>query len=128
MLAKQEQISDFLASHGGPFYELQGRLGLKALKQRALLLLGAQATRYHRAAERKLLGQNVVADADGEQEEDIADPTKVFDTTRKLSTMLVARTAIVPVTAAALIPFAIAGASWLPYKEVFSVLKKLLLI
>jgi hypothetical protein len=42
--------------------------------------------------------------------------------------MLVNRKTLLPVAAAALIPFAIAGASKLPYKEVFSVLKKLLLI
>ncbi|MEW9808507.1 hypothetical protein ABUE31_21155 [Mesorhizobium sp. ZMM04-5] len=101
---------------------------LSTLKKRAMLLLGAQATRYHRAAERKLLGQNVVADSGSEAEEDVPDPTKVFETTRKLSSLLVTRSAIVPVTAAALIPFAIAGAAWLPYKEVFSVLKKLVLI
>jgi hypothetical protein len=35
---------------------------------------------------------------------------------------------VVPVAAAALIPFAVAGATTLPYKEVFSVMKKLLLL
>jgi hypothetical protein len=101
---------------------------LADLKQRATLLLGAQATRYHRTAERKLLGRNVVFDADDEPDEDVPDPTKVFETTRKMSLMMISRAAIVPVTAAALIPFAIAGAEWLPYEEVSAVLKKLLLI
>jgi hypothetical protein len=101
---------------------------LAILKQRTLHVLGAQATRYHRSAERKLLGCNVAADSGVEADEDISDPTKTFETTRKLSSMLISRTAIVPVTAAALIPFAIAGAMWLPFKEVVSVLKKLLLL
>jgi hypothetical protein len=75
-----------------------------------------------------VLGRNVLADATAETDEDIPDPSKLFETTRKLSTMLVSRTAVLPVAAAALIPFAVAGATKLPYKEVFSVLKKLLLL
>ncbi|OCP21262.1 MULTISPECIES: hypothetical protein [unclassified Ensifer] len=101
---------------------------LARLKETGLLMLGTQATRFHRAAERKVLGRNVLTDATPEPEEDIADPTKLFETTRKLSSMLVSRTAVVPVAAAALIPFAVAGATKLPFKEVFSVLKKLLLL
>lgn len=75
-----------------------------------------------------MLGRNVAADAGPEPDEEIADPSKLFDTTHKLSTMLISRNAVVPVAAAALIPFAVAGATRLPYKEVFSVLKKLLLL
>ena len=45
-----------------------------------------------------------------------------------MSAFLVSRAAVVPVAAAALIPFAVVGASVLPYKEVMSVLKKLLLL
>ncbi|MCX7303735.1 MAG: hypothetical protein NTV73_05260 [Hyphomicrobiales bacterium] len=101
---------------------------LAKLKADGLLLLGAQATRFHRAAERKVLGRNVAPDNDPEPDEDVADSTKLFETTRKLSTILVSRAAIVPLAAAALIPFAVAGATRLPFKEVFSVLKKLLLL
>jgi hypothetical protein len=101
---------------------------LARLREDTILRLGAEATRFHRAAERKLLGGNVAADSSGEAEETGADPTKTFDTTRKLSLFLLSRAAILPVTAAALIPFALAGAVWLPYEEVLSVLKKLLLL
>jgi len=101
---------------------------LAKLKADGLLLLGAQATRFQRAAERKVLGRNVASDNDPEPEGDVADSTKLFETTRKLSTMLISRAAIVPLAAAALIPFAVAGATRLPYKEVLSVLKKLLLL
>jgi hypothetical protein len=104
---------------------------LAELKEKSLLMLGTQATRYHRLNERKILGTNVAAESADEvqqQADDIADPTKQFETTRKLSAMLLNRSAIVPVAAAALLPIAAAGATILPYKEVFSVLKKLLLL
>ncbi|MEI2297003.1 hypothetical protein [Ensifer sp. MJa1] len=101
---------------------------LARLKEAGLLMLGVQATRFHRAAERKVLGRNVLADPTPEPNDEIADPSKLFDTTNKLSSMLISRAAVVPVAAAALIPFAVAGATRLPYKEVFSVLKKLLLL
>ncbi len=52
----------------------------------------------------------------------------MFDTTRKLSSVLASRKAIIPVSVAALAPFAIAGALWVPFDEVISVLKKLLLL
>ncbi len=104
---------------------------LAELKEKSLLMLGTQATRYQRLNERKILGTNVAAESADEaqqQADDIADPTKQFETTRKLSAMLLNRSAIVPVAAAALLPIAAAGATILPYKEVFSVLKKLLLL
>lgn len=101
---------------------------LARLKQNGLIVLGAQATRFFRAAERKALGRNIFADAGPEPDPDVADPAKLYDASRKLSTILITRTALVPVAAAALIPFAVAGAMKLPYKEVFSVLKKLLLL
>ncbi|MDE4552973.1 hypothetical protein [Sinorhizobium meliloti] len=91
-------------------------------------MLGAQATRYHRAAERKSVGRNIFEDPTPEPTDDIPDPSKLYEATQKLKTVLVSREAVVPVAAAALIPFAVAGATKLPYKEVFSVMKKLLLL
>ncbi len=101
---------------------------LSRLKQNGLALLGAQATRYHRAAERKSVGRNIFEDPTPEPADDIPDPNKLYEATQKLKTMLISREAVVPVAAAALIPFAVAGATKLPYKEVFSVMKKLLLL
>lgn len=101
---------------------------LSRLKQNGLTLLGAQATRYHRAAERKSVGRNIFEDPTPEPTDDIPDPSKLYEATQKLKTVLVSREAVVPVAAAALIPFAVAGATKLPYKEVFSVMKKLLLL
>ncbi|RWF46498.1 MAG: hypothetical protein EOS46_17290 [Mesorhizobium sp.] len=103
---------------------------LLTLKDKTLLALAAHATAQQRAAERKMIGSNIVAPdlQEAEQAVDLIDVTKQYELTRKLSSMLVNRKTLLPVAAAALIPFAVAGATKLPYKEVFSVLKKLLLV
>jgi hypothetical protein len=101
---------------------------LSVLKQQSLQLYGAQATRHSRQGERALLGRNVFIGADqADEDTEMADPSKHFAAAAKLSTILVSRSALVPVTAAALVPFAIVGAAQLPVKEVFAVLKKLIL-
>jgi hypothetical protein len=104
---------------------------LAELKKATLMRLSAQATQYHRLAERKLIGSNVVAESspDAEQpQEEVADPSKQFETTRKLSPMLLSRSALLPVSAAALLPFVIVASSRVPFKEVLSLVKKLLLL
>ncbi|KQV66318.1 hypothetical protein ASC90_14150 [Rhizobium sp. Root1220] len=103
---------------------------LAMLKEQSLLVLAAKATTFQRAAERKAIGANVAANSAEEAAEpvEIVDLGKQYDTTRKLSAMLINRSAVLPVAAAALLPFAVVGATRLPYKEVFSVLKKLLLL
>jgi hypothetical protein len=103
---------------------------LAELKDKTLRTMSARATVSQRAAERKSLGANIVAPDPQEAEAvaDAVDLTKQYDQTRKLSSILINRNTLLPVAAAALVPFAIAGATKLPYKEVFSVLKKLLLL
>ncbi|TBY08159.1 hypothetical protein [Rhizobium laguerreae] len=102
---------------------------LAQLKERSLLSFGAEATRYQRMAERKALGTNVASPSTVEETSDSSvDTSKQFEATRKLSAMLINRSAVLPVAAAALLPFAVAGATKLPFKEVLSVLKKLLLL
>lgn len=101
---------------------------LHRLKEEGMSLLGAQATNFCRSAERKAIGQNVFSDATPEPDTELSDPGKHYEATRKLSTILVSRAAIVPVAVAALIPFAVVAAATLPYKEVLSVLKKLLVL
>lgn len=100
------------------------------MKTRTEQILGAQATRYHRAAERALIGRNVVADDASEADPDrtVADPSAQFGASRKLSVFLMSRSAVAPLAAAVLVPFAIAGATKLPYKEVFTLVKKLLVL
>jgi hypothetical protein len=103
---------------------------LAELKERSEQILGAQATRYHRAAERALIGRNLVANDASEADpvHAVPDPSAQFGASRKLSVFLMNRSAIAPLAAAALVPFAIAGATKLPYKEVFTLVKKLLVL
>jgi hypothetical protein len=103
---------------------------LSKLKEETLLAYGAQATRYHRLTERKLVGRNIGAPeaAEAAGSDEVPDPSRQFDTARKLSVLLVSRSALIPVCAAALIPLAVAGITRLPYKEMLSVLKHLLLL
>lgn len=102
---------------------------LANLKEQTLLASSAQATRHHRAAERALLGRNIAAPdgADADAAEDVADPSKAFATTKKLSTILFSRTALLPVASAALLPLVAAGATQLPVKELIGVVKRILL-
>lgn len=101
---------------------------LYRLKEQGMSLLGAQATNYCRSAERKAIGQNVFPASTPEPDTELSDPGKHYEATCKLSTILVSRATVVPVAAAALIPFALVAATMLPYKDVLSVLKKLLVL
>lgn len=103
---------------------------LAKLKEETTLLASAQATRRTRAIERETLGRNAgdAAEADEGKSADIADPAKLYDTAQKLSTLIVNREALVPVSAAALIPLIVAGATELPIKELINVAKRLLLL
>ncbi len=103
---------------------------LSELKERTILICSSQATRHHRAAERALLGSNMSAadDAEPTPASDIPDPSKEFAAARKLSTFVFSRSALLPVSAAAVVPLMIAGATQLPIKELFKVVKRLLLL
>ena len=102
---------------------------LAELKDRSAEVLGARATRYHRAAERALIGRNLAANDSVEAAAPaVPDPSAQFAASRKLSIFLMSRSAVAPLAFAALVPFAIAGATKLPYKEVFALVKKLLVL
>ena len=102
---------------------------LAELKDRSAEVLGARATRYHRAAERALIGRNLAANDSVEAAAPaVPDPSAQFAASRKLSIFLMSRSAVAPLAFAALVPFAIAGATKLPYKEVFAMIKKLLVL
>lgn len=103
---------------------------LADLKEKSLQILSAQATQYHRAAERALLGRNTAANdaLEAELTPPVADPSLQYGVSQKLSIFLMSRSAIVPLAGAALVPFAIAGATRLPYKEVITLVKKLLVL
>ena len=103
---------------------------LGRLKEKTLLAYSTNSTRHYRASERELLGSNIAASEDSAEETttDIPDPVKAYTAARKLSGMIVSRTALVPLSLAALLPLVAAGATQLPLKEVLKVLKGLLLI
>jgi hypothetical protein len=103
---------------------------LRRLKQATLLTASSVATRHERAAERELLGKNMVApaDADAIAATEIPDPSKLYAAARKLSTLLISRSAIVPVAAAALLPLVAAGATRLPVRELLKIARGLLLL
>jgi hypothetical protein len=106
------------------------RKPLDRLKEKTLFVSSAQATRHHRAAERKLLGRNMSAaeDAEPAEAEEVPDPSKLYENAGKLSGLLVTRSGLLPVSAAALLPLVIAGATKLPFKEVLTIMKRLLLL
>ena len=94
---------------------------LVALKQNTLLMSSARGTQFQRQAERKLFGENVAASnaAEAEEQIEMTDPAKQFEATRKMSTLLLDRSALVPLGAAALLPLVAAGVTQMQYKEFF---------
>ena len=113
---------------GAPLVAFSKRL--RQLKHATLLVAGAVATRRERALERELLGANMAAapDADATASSECPDASKTYAAAQKLSTLLISRTAILPVAAAALLPLVAAGATRLPVKELLTVAKRLLLL
>ena len=93
-----------------------------------LLAAAARGTEYQRQAERKTLGENVFANEDTVSDDDIPDPGKFYEAAKKLSPMLVTRATLVPVSAAALLPFVAVGLTQLPVKELTPILKHLLVL
>lgn len=93
---------------------------LSDMKERTLLAYSGQATRYHRAVERNLVGENICASGDAERAaaNEIPDPSKELASARKLSVFLINREGLLPISAAA---------TQLPFKEIMNVLKRLLL-
>jgi hypothetical protein len=103
---------------------------LNKLKEQTLQFSSARATRHFRAAEREQLGRNISAagDAESAAASEIADPSKTFTAAQKLSAFLFDRSALLPISGAALLPLVAAGATQLPFKQLFSVVKRLLLL
>jgi hypothetical protein len=102
---------------------------LSDLKEKSLIEYGTLATRFHRARERDLIGQNIAAseDASSAVATEFIDPAKEYLAIHKMSVNLISRLGLLPVAASALIPLFIAGATQLPFQEVLKSLKRLLL-
>ena len=103
---------------------------LARLKRASLLASSAAATRHFRAAERASLSGNLAApdDTDTTPLADIPNPTATWAAAKKLRTLPFSREALVPVAAAALVPLVLAGATYLPFAELWKVARKLLLL
>jgi hypothetical protein len=101
---------------------------LTVLKRQTLLAAAARGTEFQRQSERKTLGENVFANDDTAPDTDIPDPAKFYEAAKKLSPMLVTRATLVPVSAAALLPFVAVGLTQLPLKELTPILKHLLML
>ncbi|MEK1888768.1 MAG: hypothetical protein AAAB35_14600 [Phyllobacterium sp.] len=102
---------------------------LADFKKRALRAASDRGTSFQRQVERKTFGKNLVADEGKTANDDeLGDPAKFYDAAKKLSPMLVTRTTLVPVSAAALLPFVAIALTQLPIKELTPVLKRLLLL
>jgi len=103
---------------------------LSEVKRKTLLEASAKATQFQRLAERKAFGKNIAAPdtEEAEKQTEVGDPSKTFDAARKMSVYLFNRSALVPVAGAAILPLAAAGLTMLPYKDILSIAKKLLLL
>jgi hypothetical protein len=103
---------------------------INALKEQTLLVSSAQATRHLRAVERGLFGRNMsaVGDAESAASSEIPDPSKTFTAAQKLSAFLLDRSALLPISAAAVLPLFAAGATQLPIKELITLVKRLLML
>lgn len=104
---------------------------LSRLKRSTISVLSALATRQQRTVERKVIGGNVAAPSKNETDYANGNPESLADyysSVCKISTVLLSRNSLMPVCASAILPFAIVGMTQLPFKEVFSVLKKILLV
>lgn len=103
---------------------------LHELKERTLLESAAQATRHFRAAERDVLGRNLAAgdDAESTPTSDIPSPDALYAAAKAMGTLPFSRSALAPLAAAALLPLVVAGATQLPFMELWKVAKRLLLL
>ena len=89
----------------------------------------AQATDYFRHRERDILGANIHESAEADDSShSSSDPTVILQGAQKLSTNLVSRATLLPVSAAALLPLVAAGTTQLPIQEMFKIAKRLLLL
>ena len=100
---------------------------LKRLKLETLHAMGAASTRQEREHERKLLGTNVAAPGEAEEQLPGGDPSKAYAQVRKLGTLPVTKAALLPLGIAAVLPLLAVGATQLPFRELLKAAKLLLL-
>lgn len=103
---------------------------LGELKTRTLERAQALSTRVELARENEVLSGTICGATEDEikQSAEIVDPGIIFLAAGKMSTVLIQRAALLPISAAAVLPVFAAGATQLPVKELFQLLRKLLLL
>ncbi|XDA97013.1 hypothetical protein AB1M95_12875 [Sulfitobacter sp. LCG007] len=104
------------------------RTPLADLKRRTRFAAAASATRRLRAQEREVFGRNFAAPDAREASADVPDAAKLDEAARKMRTIPFSRAAILPLTASALLPLLVAGATQLPLKDLLSAARKLLVL
>ena len=106
------------------------RAPLRRLRETTMLVAATQATQRQRQEERKTLSRNIAANGTAEPAADgeIPDPGKLYESARKLSPGLLSRSAVLPLSAMALLPFALVGITQIPFDDVLSLVKKLLVL
>lgn len=99
------------------------------LKQRSLEVGQARSTRYELTKEHSVLSKTICGAPESEikQFADVVDPSVIFQAAQKLTPFLIQRSALLPVSAAAILPLFAAGVTQLPIKDLFQILRKLLL-
>ena len=85
--------------------------------------------KHERKGEWKLFGRNLFGpqDEDSEADEDVPDPSEFRKVANSIRSTPFSRKAIIPLSAAALAPMLIAGATQLPFKDLLKVVKSLVL-
>lgn len=102
---------------------------LEILKQKALEVAQAQATRNQLVEEKALAEESNCGATEDEirQSPSLPDSSSIFHAAKNLSTVLIKRSSILPISAAAVLPVVAAGAMLLPVSGLTPILRKLLL-
>ena len=101
---------------------------LADLQQRTLEMAQARATQYQIGQEHDTFKASICGASDDEISagKAVTDSGVIFKAARNLSTVLIQRSSLLPVSAAAVLPLFAAGATQLPLKDLVSILRKLL--
>ncbi|WP_246664881.1 hypothetical protein [Neorhizobium sp. P12A] len=113
------------------FYALPlAPLGMKIarLKRDTIMRSLTGATDFERSAERRALGVNVFPDVAEDDAEDLHDVKPLYQAALKTSALLLKPKNAVPLLLPALLPLLAVGAFFLPYAQLSTIVKRLLLL
>ncbi|MBW9091917.1 hypothetical protein JNB91_29540 [Rhizobium wenxiniae] len=109
-----------------PLVSIASRLA--DLKRRTLLLSMAKATDFERWNERAIFGDNILDDEAEPEASEYHDVRPVWSAALKTSVLLLNRSNALPVLVPALLPMLAVGAFFLPYAQLWPMVKRLLLL